>query len=173
MFSPPDPVDRTRIEIAASFYPKFGSKSILAWDFIRYISLCRWGYLAGFFSEREAWDEIMPAAVRLRQTFFPWELCVPAPAERILEPVAAASLGSGLRKRRAGCIRRIERPAHFCRAAAWSDLPLARSAGSAGTGNARAGHGAGSRLQVARPGGRFHWPRLTPVERISSEPWWS
>jgi hypothetical protein len=73
MFSPPDHDDRRRIEIAASFCPKFGSKSILAWDFMRYISLCRWGYLAGFFSEREAWDEIMPAAVRLQQTFSSWQ----------------------------------------------------------------------------------------------------
>lgn len=44
-----DPDNRRRMEIVAAFYPKFGSKSILAWDFMRYISLCRWGYLAGFF----------------------------------------------------------------------------------------------------------------------------
>jgi hypothetical protein len=50
-----------------------GQKGILAWDVIRYISLCRWGYLAGYLSDTEAWDLIMPAALRLQQTFASWQ----------------------------------------------------------------------------------------------------
>jgi hypothetical protein len=70
---PKDFEQRRRIEIAAAYYPKFGSKSIRAWDYMRYISLCRWGYLAGYFSEQEAWDYIMPAARLLQRTFGSWQ----------------------------------------------------------------------------------------------------
>jgi len=52
--TPQDSEERRQVEIATKYYPKFGSKSILAWDYMRYISLCRWGYLAGYFSEEEA-----------------------------------------------------------------------------------------------------------------------
>jgi hypothetical protein len=40
---------------------------------VRYIAVCRWGYLAGYLSESEAWDHIMPAALRLQQTFTSWQ----------------------------------------------------------------------------------------------------
>jgi hypothetical protein len=55
------------------YYSQLGSKSILAWDLVRYVSLCRWGYLAGYISDTEAWDRIMPAALRLQQTFASWQ----------------------------------------------------------------------------------------------------
>jgi hypothetical protein len=61
-----------RLEIVRSNYRALGSKSILAWDLVRYISLCRWGYLAGYLSETEAWDHIMSAALRLQLTFTSW-----------------------------------------------------------------------------------------------------
>src|SRR5262245_32753853 len=69
----PDPDRRRKFEIARSYYPKCGRQSIFAWDYMRYISLCRWGYLAGFLSEQEAWDRIMPAARLLQQTFSSWQ----------------------------------------------------------------------------------------------------
>jgi hypothetical protein len=37
------------------------------------VSLCRWGYLAGYLSDTEAWNIIMPAALRLQQTFASWQ----------------------------------------------------------------------------------------------------
>ena len=49
-----------------------GGKGILAWDLVRYIALCRWGYLAGYLTETEAWDHIMPAARRLQLAFDSW-----------------------------------------------------------------------------------------------------
>src|SRR5262245_20458401 len=38
-----------------------------AWDLVRYINLCRWGYAVHFFTEDEAWDRIMPVARSLQQ----------------------------------------------------------------------------------------------------------
>lgn len=61
------------LEVARKNYRLLGNKGILAWDLVRYIALCRWGYLAGYLSEMEAWDRIMPAASRLQQTFTSWQ----------------------------------------------------------------------------------------------------
>jgi hypothetical protein len=67
-----DPSQLNRLQIVRHYYRTLGSKSILAWDLVRYISLCRWGYLAGYLSETETWDHIMPTALRLQQTFTSW-----------------------------------------------------------------------------------------------------
>jgi hypothetical protein len=47
--------------------------SISAWDYDRYVALCGWGYLAGYLSEDEAWQRIMPVARLLQKTFSSWE----------------------------------------------------------------------------------------------------
>jgi hypothetical protein len=62
-----------QVQIVRQYYPALGSKSILAWDLIRYVSLCRWGYLVGYISETEAWNRMMPAALRLQETFDSWQ----------------------------------------------------------------------------------------------------
>lgn len=62
-----------RLDVVRRNHRRLGSKGILAWDLIRYISLCRWGHLSGYLSESEAWDLIMPAALRLQQTFTSWQ----------------------------------------------------------------------------------------------------
>jgi hypothetical protein len=62
-----------QLEITLKNYRALGTKGILAWDLVRYIAVCRWGYLAGYWSETEAWDHIMPAALRLQQTFASWQ----------------------------------------------------------------------------------------------------
>jgi hypothetical protein len=62
-----------RLEVVRQNHRLLGQKGILAWDLARYIALCRWGYLAGYMSETEAWDHIMPAALRLQQTFSSWQ----------------------------------------------------------------------------------------------------
>ena len=51
---------------------RLGTKSIVGWDFTRYISVCRWGYAAGYFTEPEAWARIIPAARIIRHTFTSW-----------------------------------------------------------------------------------------------------
>src|SRR5256885_14286177 len=58
---------------AAAHYSKLGKKSLVGWDYTRYIALCRWGYLLGYLSEQEAWDKIMPAARLLQRTFSSWQ----------------------------------------------------------------------------------------------------
>jgi len=59
--------------IAKKYYKELGPKSILGWDYSRYICLCRWGYTVGYISEEEAWGKIMPAARILQKMFDSWE----------------------------------------------------------------------------------------------------
>ncbi|SRR6266568_383442 len=60
------------VVIAHRYYDKLGSQSITAWDFARYINLCRWGVESGYLSEDEAWPRVMYAAGILQQTFSSW-----------------------------------------------------------------------------------------------------
>jgi len=53
-------------------YARLGPKSLIGWDFSRYISVCRWGYAAGYLTESEAWTRIIPAARIIRHTFGSW-----------------------------------------------------------------------------------------------------
>jgi hypothetical protein len=62
-----------KLEITLKNHRALGTKGILAWDLLRYIAVCRWSSLAGYFSDTEAWDHIMPAALRLQQTFDSWQ----------------------------------------------------------------------------------------------------
>jgi Protein of unknown function (DUF1266) len=55
-----------RLKLARTCGPRFGSKSILAWDYVRYIYLFRSGFQANFLSEEEAWSYIEPAAASNR-----------------------------------------------------------------------------------------------------------
>ncbi len=59
--------------VARKFSSQLGNKSILGWDYSRYINVCRWGYTAGLLSEQEAWEKIMPIARKLQSTFDSWE----------------------------------------------------------------------------------------------------
>ena len=53
-------------------YERLGAKGLIGWDYARYVSLCRWGYVAGYLSEDEAWVRIMKAARLLQQTYGSW-----------------------------------------------------------------------------------------------------
>lgn len=68
-----NPQALNQLEITRKNHRVLGQKEILAWDLMRYIAVCRWGYLAGYSSESEAWDRIMPAALKLQQTFASWQ----------------------------------------------------------------------------------------------------
>jgi hypothetical protein len=46
---------------------------ITAWDFGRYIFLCRLGYNVGWFTEKEAWSRIIPAARLLQASYSSWD----------------------------------------------------------------------------------------------------
>ena len=67
-----DPEMKHQVDMVRKLAPKLGSKSLLGWDYARYISLCRWGYLCGYLTEEEAWDRIMPVAAMLQKTFASW-----------------------------------------------------------------------------------------------------
>lgn len=47
--------------------------TIAAWDYGRYVALCRWGYSLGYLSEDEAWRRIMPIARLARDTYSSWQ----------------------------------------------------------------------------------------------------
>jgi Protein of unknown function (DUF1266) len=68
-----DPRALNQLNLARKNHRALGEKGILAWDLVRYISICRWGYRVGYLSEAEAWDRIMPAARRLQMTFASWQ----------------------------------------------------------------------------------------------------
>ena len=61
-----------QVEMVQQYASQFGKKSLLGWDYARYISLCRLGYLCGYITEKEAWDHIMPVAAMLQKTFTSW-----------------------------------------------------------------------------------------------------
>lgn len=63
----------SQVAIVLKYHPKFGKKSISAWDYSRYVSLCGWGYVAGYITEDEAWRRIMPAAKLMQTTFTSWD----------------------------------------------------------------------------------------------------
>jgi hypothetical protein len=46
---------------------------ITAWDFGRYINLCRAGYNAGWLSEDDAWNLILPVARMLQSSYHSWD----------------------------------------------------------------------------------------------------
>lgn len=62
-----------QIEMVRHYAPLLGAKSLLGWDYSRYIFLCRCGYACGYLTETEAWDRIMPVAAMLQKTFSSWQ----------------------------------------------------------------------------------------------------
>lgn len=60
------------VTVARKYYQRLGDKSLVGWDYSRYISLCRWGYSLGYLSAEEAWQGIMHAARIIRNTFSSW-----------------------------------------------------------------------------------------------------
>jgi hypothetical protein len=67
--------DRARAFIVATHLgPLHGATlPIAAWDFGRYINLCRWGVDCEWITEKEAWDRIIPAARLLQASYASWE----------------------------------------------------------------------------------------------------
>ncbi len=64
--------DKSSWDAVRRYWATLGKKSLLGWDFCRYIHLCRKGYLLGYLNENEAWNLIMPKARILQQTFDSW-----------------------------------------------------------------------------------------------------
>lgn len=68
-----DPELNNRIDVVRRHSEQLGKKTLLGWDYSRYLSLCRWGYMAGYVSEEEAWSLMLPAARILQGAFDSWE----------------------------------------------------------------------------------------------------
>jgi hypothetical protein len=64
--------DRSSWEIVLNHWARLGKKSLIGWDYCRYIHLCRRGYLLGYLNETETWNLIMPKAHLLQATFDSW-----------------------------------------------------------------------------------------------------
>lgn len=64
--------DANSILVARRYYSKYSAQSLTGWDYMRYISLCRWGVAAGYISEEDAWPRVMHAAQILQQSFPSW-----------------------------------------------------------------------------------------------------
>lgn len=45
---------------------------VAAWDYGRYVNLCTWGYRAGYLSESEAWDRLIPMARLIQSRYHSW-----------------------------------------------------------------------------------------------------
>ena len=65
--------DESSWDAVRKYWSILGRKSLLGWDFCRYIHLCRKGCLLGYLSENEAWRLIVPKARILQQTFDSWK----------------------------------------------------------------------------------------------------
>jgi hypothetical protein len=65
--------DSSSWEAVVNYWFSLGRKSLVGWDFCRYIHLCRKGYYLGYLSEHEAWNLIMPKARLLQETFDSWK----------------------------------------------------------------------------------------------------
>jgi hypothetical protein len=68
-----DPEERNRVDVVLKYSSQLGGKGILAWDLVRYVNLCRQGYLAGLLSEPEAWERVLDMAVKLQGHFSSWK----------------------------------------------------------------------------------------------------
>jgi hypothetical protein len=60
------------LKFVVSNWGHYYNRSILAWDWGRIISLCRWGYEVGFISEEEAWEKIMYYARKSQSLYSSW-----------------------------------------------------------------------------------------------------
>lgn len=70
-----DEVKTRRLIFLSNFsnLPGLRERSLKAWDYGRSISLCRWGYTAGFLSESEAWDLIFVYRNEIVTLYNSWE----------------------------------------------------------------------------------------------------
>lgn len=67
-----DPALAEKFRIAAEKGDPLGAGGVAAWDYGRYVFLCRRGYLLGYLTEDEAWERIMPAARALQGSYGSW-----------------------------------------------------------------------------------------------------
>lgn len=62
-----------KFRILAANHNKNAEDDMLAWDYSRYIFVAGTSYVAGYLSEDEAWEKIMPVARRLQTAYNSWQ----------------------------------------------------------------------------------------------------
>jgi len=67
-----DPELANSIDIVTEYHDALGEKSLMGWDYSRYVALCGWGFVAGYLTHDEAWELLIPAARLLQRTFGSW-----------------------------------------------------------------------------------------------------
>ena len=67
-----------RVAIARERGLALSEAGFLAWDYLRYLDLCRAGFLAGYLDEEEAWDAMLAVAQVLQSRYDSWEACAAA-----------------------------------------------------------------------------------------------
>ena len=68
-----NPEAARQLVVVEKHYRKLGKKSLMGWDYGRYVWLCRSGYVAGYLTEEEAWERIIYAARTLQGSFDSWK----------------------------------------------------------------------------------------------------
>lgn len=63
-----------RLRLTQTYMDKLADTGVLAWDLGRAVSLCRWGYLIGWFDADEMWTRIRPIAQAARETYPSWNM---------------------------------------------------------------------------------------------------
>ncbi|MBU6452178.1 MAG: DUF1266 domain-containing protein [Cyanobacteria bacterium REEB67] len=61
------------LEVLQDHGDEFGDRGLLAWDYARYMNLCREGYRAKYFSEAETWELMAPMAAKIQSLFSSWK----------------------------------------------------------------------------------------------------
>jgi hypothetical protein len=62
-----------RLMFVGRFRSEVGEQGLLAWDRVRVINVVGWGFLAGYVTEAEAWDLILPAARACQRAYGSWQ----------------------------------------------------------------------------------------------------
>lgn len=62
-----------QLAVVEKYHRELGKKSLMGWDYGRYVWLCRSGYLVGYLTKEEAWERIMYAARTLQSSFDSWK----------------------------------------------------------------------------------------------------
>jgi len=68
-----DQVKWNRFRYVFNNWEKYQNVTLKAWDLGRSVSLCRWGYNAGFLTEGEAWKRIFHIARIIQPLYSSWE----------------------------------------------------------------------------------------------------
>lgn len=62
-----------RVQVVQKFGETVGGKGIFAFDYARIVSLAKWGYMAEYISEQEAWEVIVPTAIQIQAYVTSWK----------------------------------------------------------------------------------------------------